>query len=55
MSGDPRLTQAGDILEFMHREFGIFEQRNDAKPSGVGERPKELKCIMHEAKATFRC
>ena len=41
MSGDPRLTEAGDVLQFVYRKFVAFEKSDDSQPGGSG-RPLPL-------------
>jgi len=35
--GDARLAEAGDLLEFVHGQLVLFEQRHDAQARRIGE------------------
>jgi hypothetical protein len=42
MRGDARLAEAGDFLEFVDRQLVFFQQRDDAQPGWIGQRPQRF-------------
>jgi hypothetical protein len=48
VGGDPGLPHAGDFLEFVDAEFGLFEEGDEAQSGGVGEGADGFEGCVHE-------